>query len=44
MKINEGKRSKTPNIVKLVGNINKNPQSFLGIIPVQKEVPCSHKL
>ena len=41
--INRGKRSNTLNEVKLVENINKNPQSFLEISPVQKEVRPSHK-
>ena len=36
--IDRGKRSKTLSEVKLVENISKNPQSFLEIIPVQKEV------
>ena len=39
-----GKRSKTLSEVKLVKNISKNPQSFLEISSVQKEVPLSHKL
>ena len=39
MVINRGKRSKTLNEVKPVENINKNPESFLEISPVQKEVP-----
>ena len=42
--IDKGKRSKTLSDVKLVGNIMKNPQSFLEISPVQKEVILSHKL
>ena len=41
--INTGKRSKTLSKVKLVENISKNPQSFLKISPVQKEVLPSHK-
>ena len=36
--INKGKRSKTLSEVKPVENISKNPQSFLGIRPMQKEV------
>ena len=39
-----GKRSNTLSEVKPVKNINKNLQSFLEIIPVQKEVLLSHKL
>ena len=31
-------------VVKLVANINKNPQSFLELSHVQKEVLPSHKL
>ena len=42
--IDRGKRSKTLNEVKLVENISKNPQSFLEISPMQKEVLLSHKL
>ena len=42
--INRGKRSDKPNEVKPNKNINKNPQSFLEIRPVQKEVRPSHKL
>ena len=42
--INRGKRSKTLSEVKLVGNINKNLQSFLEISPVQREDLTSHKL
>ena len=42
--IDRGKRSKTLSEVKLVKNISKNPQSFLEISSVQKEVPLSHKL
>ena len=42
--ISTGKRSKTLNEVKPVENISKNPQSFLEISPVQKEVLLSHKL
>ena len=38
------KRSKTLSEVKLVENMSKNPESFLEISPVQKEVPLSHKL
>ena len=41
---NRGKRSKTLSKVKPVENIGKNPQSFLEISPVQKEVLLSHKL
>ena len=42
--IDRGKRSKTPSEVKPVENISKNPQSFLDINLVQKEVLPSHKL
>ena len=42
--IDRGKRSKTLSEVKPVENISKNPQSFLEISPVQKEVLPSHKL
>ena len=42
--IDKGKRSKTQSEVKLVENISKNPQSFLEISTVQKEVLLSHKL
>ena len=42
--IDRGKRTKTLNEAKLVKNISKNPQSFLEINPVQKEVLLSHKL
>ena len=42
--INRGKRSKTLSEVKSVENISKNPQSFLQISPMQKEVLPSHKL
>ena len=42
--IDRGKRSKTLNEVKLVENINKNPEDFPQISSVQKEVPPSHKL
>ena len=38
MVIDRGKRNKTLSEVKLVGNINKNLQSFLEIKPMQKEV------
>ena len=38
------KRSKTMSDVKPVENVSKNPQSFLEIRPVQKEVLPSHKL
>ena len=44
MIINRGKRSKTPNEVKPVENVSKNPESFVKISPVQKEVPHLHKL
>ena len=44
MVIRIGKGSKTPNEVKPVKNINKNPQSFLKIIPAQKRVSALHKL
>ena len=42
--IDREKRSKTLNEVKLVENISKNPQSFLEISSVQKEVLLPHKL
>ena len=42
--IDTGKRSKTLSEVKPVENITKNPQSFLQISPVEKEVLPSHKL
>ena len=42
--IDRGKRSKTLSVVKLVENISKNPQSFLEISPMEKEVLLSHKL
>ena len=41
---NRGKISKTMSEVKPVEKISKNPQSFLEISPVQKEVLLSHKL
>ena len=42
--VDRGKRSKALNEVKPVGNISKNPQSFLEMNPMPKEVPPSHKL
>ena len=42
--IDTRKKSETQKEVKLVENISKNPQSFLEIRPVQKEVFLSHKL
>ena len=42
--INRGKIIKTLSEVKPVENISKNPQSFLEISPMQKEVLPSHKL
>ena len=42
--IDRGKRSKTLSEIKAVENIRKNPQSFLEISIVQKEVLLSHKL
>ena len=42
--IDRGKRNRTLSEVKTVENISKNPQSFLEISPVQKEVLPSHKL
>ena len=42
--IERGKRSETRSEVKLVKNISKNLQSFLEIIPMQKEVHLSHQL
>ena len=44
MMIDRGKRNKAMNEVKPVEKINKTPQSVLGIDPMQKEVPPSHKL
>ena len=43
-KVINRERSKTLSEVKPVENISKNPQSFLEISPVQKEVLRSHKL
>ena len=37
------KRSKTPNEVKSVENLNKNPQSFQGTSHVQMEVASSYR-
>ena len=42
--IKRGKINKTLSEVKLVKNISKNPQSFLEISPMEKEVLVSHKL
>ena len=42
--IGRGKRSETLTEVKPVEKISKNPQSFLEISVVQKEVLPSHKL
>ena len=42
--VNRGKRSKTLNEIKPVKNRSKNPQSFLEISPMQKEILPSHKL
>ena len=42
--IDSGKRSKTLSEVKPVENIRKNPQSFLEVSPMQKEVLLSNKL
>ena len=42
--IDRGKRRKTLSEVKPIKNISKNPQSFLEISHVQKEVLLSHKL
>ena len=42
--IDRRKRIKTLSEVKPIENISKNPQSFLEISPVQKEVLPSHKL
>ena len=42
--INRGKRSQTLSEVKPVTNLSKNLQSFLEIIPMQKEVLPSHEL
>ena len=42
--IDREKRSEILSEVKLAENIKKNPQSFLEICPVQKEVLLSYKL
>ena len=42
--IDSGKRNKTLSEVKPVENIRKNPQSFLEVSPMQKEVLLSNKL
>ena len=42
--IDREKRSKSPSKVKPAQNISKNPQTFLEISPVQKELLPSHKL
>ena len=42
--IDRRKRSKTLSEVKLVENISKNPQNFLEISTMQKEVLLLHKL
>ena len=42
--IDRGKRSKILNEVKSVENISRNPQSFLELSLVQKEVLLSQKL
>ena len=42
--INTRRSSKTSNDIKPAENINKNPQSFLKINPMQKKVPFSHKI
>ena len=42
--IDRGKRSKAMSQVKPVENIGRNPQSFLGISLLEKEVLPSHKL
>ena len=42
--IDKGKRSKTLNEVKPAENIIKNPQSFLQVNLIQKEIFPSHKL
>ena len=42
--MDRGKRSKALNEVKPIENMNKNPQSFLEISPVQKEASSSQKL
>ena len=42
--INRGQRNKTLREVKSFKKKSKNPQSFLGISPVQKEVLPLHKL
>ena len=42
--IDRGKRSKSSSEIKLVENIIKNLQIFLGISLMQKEVLLSHKL
>ena len=38
------KKKKTLNEVKLAENISKNPQSFLEVSPMKKEVIFSHRL
>ena len=42
--IDRGKRSKTLSEVKPAENIRKNPQSFLEVSSMQKEVLLSNKL
>ena len=42
--IYRGKRTKTLGEGKPVENISKNPQRFVEISPVQKEVLLSHKM
>ena len=42
--IDRGKRSKTLSEVKPVQNISKNPQNFVEVSPVQKEVLPSRNL
>ena len=42
--IDKGKRSKAWSEVTPVDNISKNPNGFLGISPVHKEVLPSHKM
>ena len=42
--IDQGRRSKTLSEAKPAENISKNPQSFLEISKVQKDILLSHKL
>ena len=42
--IDRAKRSETLDEVKVVENLNKNPENFLEMSPLQKEVLLSNKL